>query len=101
MSVPLGRQVLGSEAPTIEGVDAMSDEMRNGMDARDVGPDPEMNLGDLERVEVAPDYCAELAVPLSSAQLAAVDRLAHERGISPGRAAQLLVEQALAALDRP
>jgi hypothetical protein len=77
----------------------MTDEMRHGSD-RDIGPDTRMDLDELERVEVAPDYSAELAVPLSSAQLAAIDRLAHERGVSTGRAAQLLVEQALAAADR-
>lgn len=66
---------------------------------RDIDEAPDMDLA-VERVEVASDYCAELSVPFSSDQLAALERVAREQGVSPAQAAQRLVEQALASRTR-
>jgi hypothetical protein len=63
----------------------------------DLGPDPTRDLSDLEPVDVASDYHAEICVPFTSEQLKAVSRIAREQGITPGKAIQDLVEQALAA----
>jgi hypothetical protein len=65
----------------------------------DLGPDPTRELSDLEPVEVAPGYHAEISVPFTPEQLTAVSQIAREEGISPGKAVQDLVEQALAARD--
>ena len=65
-------------------------------DRKHVVPDPLMDLGPVERVDVTADYRAELSVPLTSAQLAAIERIAQAQRISPADAVQRLVEQALA-----
>ena len=54
----------------------------------------------VEAVEVAADYRAELSVPFTSEQLAALERFAREERTSPEQAAQRLVERALAARSR-
>ncbi len=66
----------------------------------DMGPDPMRDLSDLEPVEVAPDYHVELGVPFTSEQLTEVSRIAREQGVSPGKAIQDLVDEALAARRR-
>jgi hypothetical protein len=67
----------------------------------EMGPDSTRDLSDLEPVEVAPDYHVELGVPFTSEQLREVSRIAREQGVSPGKVAQDLIEQALAARRRP
>jgi hypothetical protein len=58
-------------------------------------PDSVTDMGPVEHVEITPDYRAELSVPLTSAQLAAIDRIAQDRGISAAEVVQQLIEQAL------
>jgi hypothetical protein len=52
--------------------------------------------GETRRVEVAPDYRAELCVPFTSEQLTGIEGVAQELGLNPVEAAQRLVGEALA-----
>lgn len=66
----------------------------DGLQHGDLGP------GIVEQVEATPDYRAELSVPFTSEQLAALERVAREEGVSPEEAAQRLVGRALAVRSR-
>jgi hypothetical protein len=67
---------------------------------RDLGPDPDVDLTAVEPVHVTPGYHAEISVPLTSAQLVAVERYAAERGVGVAEAAQALVAAGIAARGR-
>jgi hypothetical protein len=69
-------------------------------DEPDIGPDPAMDFGGFDAVEVSPDFRAELCVPFTSEQLEALDRIGHEHGGTAIDAVQLLIERALAAGTR-
>lgn len=56
----------------------------------DIAPD------EVERVETTADYHAELSVPFTARQLAAVQRIANERGVNATAAAQQLIDEPLA-----
>ena len=68
--------------------------------SNDVGPDPAEDLGAVEPVETARGYNVEVAVPLTSAQIVAVERYAQEQRIDVAEALQRLVDAALAARSR-
>lgn len=72
----------------------------NHDDESDLGPDPTMDFGGFEPVEVAPDFHVELSIPFTSEQLEALDQIGREHGGTAIDAVQLLVERALAASPR-
>jgi hypothetical protein len=61
----------------------------------DLGPDPTMDLSDVEPVETTPGYKPALVVPFTSEQLSALVRIGHERGVNAIGAVQQLVAEAL------
>jgi hypothetical protein len=67
----------------------------------DLGLDPGMDFGDVERVEFAPDFQVALTVPFTAEQLVALERIGAERGIGPIQAVQQLIEEATAERTLP
>lgn len=63
----------------------------------DMGPDSTGELIDLGPVEVAPDYHAEISIPLTSEQLTAVSDIVREQDSSHGEVIRELLAEALAA----
>jgi hypothetical protein len=63
----------------------------------DMGPDPTLDLSDLEPVEVASDYRLEISVPLTPEQLDALADLVQEQGKTHGEVIRELLDEALAA----
>jgi hypothetical protein len=66
----------------------------------DIGPDHELDLGEVEVVEFAPDFRIVFEVPFESDQLSGIEDYAKARGLNAIEAVQRLVSEALAAHAR-
>lgn len=63
----------------------------------DLGPDTVLDFELAEPVEFAPDFHVALTVPFRGDNLAKLEGLAKELGVTPIEAAEQLIEQGLAA----
>ena len=63
----------------------------------DIQPDESLEVGEVERVPSNPEARVAYAVPFTHDQLAALERIARERGITAIGAVQRLVEEGLEA----
>lgn len=63
-------------------------------------PDLDNEFGPVERVEVAPGYCVVLEIPFPRERLSALEDFAQAQGVNPIRAAERLIDEALAAHAR-